>query len=100
MAPNHAAWDNYNSLEYFVSISRGTQANLMSRQRTESSRVVKYANMLSVSDRMLHYVLTYVLVPKHSNHSQVSELELQLIRAMKLNLKINWSYVIYQHMMH
>lgn len=56
--------------------------------------------MLSVSDRMLHYVLAYVLVPKHANHSQVSELELQLIRAMKLNLKINWPYVIYQHMMH
>lgn len=49
---------------------------------------------------MLHYVLAYMLVPKHSNHSQVSELELQLIRAMKLNLKINWAYVIYQHMMH
>lgn len=56
--------------------------------------------MLSVSDRMLHYVLAYVLVPKHSNHSQVSELELQMIKAMKLNLKINWAYVIYQHMMH
>ena len=32
--PDNAAWNNYNSLEYFVSISRGTQANLMSRQRT------------------------------------------------------------------
>lgn len=72
----------------------------MSWQRSESSRVVKYANMLSVSDRMLHYVLAHVLVPEHSNHSQVNELELQLIRAMKLNLKINWSYVIYYHMMH
>lgn len=98
--PDNDAWSNYNSLEYFVSISRGTQANLMSRQRTKSSRVVKYANMLSVSDRMLHYVLAYVLVPKYSNHFQVSELELQLIRALKLNLKINWAYVIYQHMMH
>lgn len=32
--PDNDAWSNYNSLEYFVSISRGTQANLMSRQRT------------------------------------------------------------------
>lgn len=76
LEPDHAAWENYNSMEYFVPISRGTQANLMSRQRSESSRVVKYANMLSVSDRMLHFILAYVLVPKHSNHSQVSELEL------------------------
>lgn len=74
--PDNDAWSDYNSLEYFVSISRGTQANLMSRQRTKSSRVLKYANMLSVSDTMLHYVLAYMLVPKHSNHSQVSELEL------------------------
>lgn len=29
--PDNAAWNNYNSLEYFVSISRGTQASLMSR---------------------------------------------------------------------
>lgn len=32
--PDNDAWSNYNSLKYFVSISRGTQANLMSRQRT------------------------------------------------------------------
>jgi hypothetical protein len=87
-------------MEYFVSISRGTQASLMSRQKSESLRVVKFANLLSVSDRMLHYALAYVLVPKHSNHAQVSELELQLIRALKMNMKINWAYVIYHHMKH
>lgn len=87
--PDTDAWSNYNSLEYFVSISRGTQASLVSQQKSESSRVVKFVNHLFVSDRMLHYVLAYVLVPKHSNHAQVSELELQLIRALKMNMKIN-----------
>lgn len=96
--PDTDAWSNYNSLEYFVSISRGTRASLMSRQKSEPSRVVILVNLLSVSDRMLHYVLAYVLVPKHSYHAQVSELE--LIRALKMNMKINWAYVIYHHMKH
>lgn len=98
--PVNDAWSNYNSLEYFVSISRGTLASLMSRQKSESSRVVKFANLLSVSGRLLHYVLACVLVPKHSNHAQASELELQLIRALEINMKINWAYVIYHHMKH
>ena len=70
----------------------------MSRQSQDSSRVVKVANMLTVSDRMLHYILVYILVPKHSNHAQVSEMEIQLIRAMKMDFKINWAYVIMHHM--
>lgn len=62
-------WKDFDTLNYFVEISCGTRDDLIGRQ-SQSSRVIKYAKSLTVSDRMLHYVLAYILVPRHSNHAK------------------------------
>ncbi|KAF1866127.1 hypothetical protein Lal_00043081 [Lupinus albus] len=47
------------------------------------------AGYLKLEYRLLHYFLSYVILPKFSNHSQISDIELQLMNAMKYNIKIN-----------
>jgi hypothetical protein len=92
-------WKDFDTLNYFVEISRGTHDDLIGRQ-SQSSRVIKYAKSLTVSDRMLHYVLAYILVPRHSNHAQVTDFDVFLIKALKMGWDINWSYLFFYHLKH
>ncbi|KAF1858983.1 hypothetical protein Lal_00000805 [Lupinus albus] len=58
------------------------------------------AGYLTLEDRLVHYFLTYVIFPKFSNHSQISDIELHLMYAIKYNIKINWAKMIMQQMWH
>ncbi|KAI5433285.1 hypothetical protein KIW84_020533 [Lathyrus oleraceus] len=49
---------------------------------------------------MLHYFIAYILMPKHSNHYQINDTEMQIIYAVKKKLQGNWAYVIMHHMFH
>lgn len=57
-----------------------------------------YAKNLTVSDRMLHYVIGYVLIPKDSNHSQINDLEMQILFAIKNRIRVNWILTIMYHL--
>lgn len=74
-------WATYDKLEYYYSICRFPRVVVVSGQRT--SRTLCYAKNLSVDDRMLHYVICHVLLPKDSNLSQINDLEMQVIFAVK-----------------
>ncbi|KAF1866141.1 hypothetical protein Lal_00031445 [Lupinus albus] len=56
------------------------------------------AGYLKLEERLLHYFLSYVILPKFSNHSQISDVELQLMYAIKYNIKINWTHMIIRQM--
>ncbi|KAF1869409.1 hypothetical protein Lal_00045272 [Lupinus albus] len=56
------------------------------------------AGHIKLEDRLLHYFLSYVILPKFSNHSQINDIELQLMFAMKYNIKINWTQMIMRQM--
>ncbi|KAF1894571.1 hypothetical protein Lal_00031391 [Lupinus albus] len=58
------------------------------------------AGYLTLEDRLIHYFLSYVILPKFSNHSQISDIELQLMYAIKFNIKINWAKMIMNQMWH
>lgn len=45
-------------------------------------------------------MISYVLIPKHLNHSQIGDLELQLMYAIKNKIQVNWAYTIMYHMKH
>jgi hypothetical protein len=47
---------------------------------------------------MIHYFLVYVLVPKFSNHATITDVEMQLLYAIKKKILVNWAYVILNHM--
>ncbi|KAF1872134.1 hypothetical protein Lal_00033788 [Lupinus albus] len=61
---------------------------------TVKNRDILSTGYLKLKDRLLHYFQSYVILPKFSNHSQISDIELQLVYAMKYNIKINWVQMI------
>ncbi|KAF1877060.1 hypothetical protein Lal_00033613 [Lupinus albus] len=73
------------------------------RKQHGFSETVKNRDILSVGylkleDRLLHYFLSNVILPKFSNHSQISDIELQLMYAKKYKIKINWAQMIMRQM--
>ncbi|KAF1889806.1 hypothetical protein Lal_00025135 [Lupinus albus] len=58
------------------------------------------AGYLTLENRLIHYFLSYVILPKFSNHSQICDIELQLMYAIKFNININWTKMIMNQMWH
>ncbi|KAF1884268.1 hypothetical protein Lal_00042920 [Lupinus albus] len=46
---------------------------------TVKNRDILFVGYLTMEDCLVHYLLTYVILPKFSNHSQIIDIELQLI---------------------
>ncbi|KAF1879715.1 hypothetical protein Lal_00039771 [Lupinus albus] len=95
--------DNYDRKELYISLCRISKEEIEQRKQQGFGETVKNRDILSVGylkleDRLLHYFLSYVVLPKFSNHSQISDIELQLMYAMKFNIKINWTQMIMQQM--
>ncbi|KAF1888350.1 hypothetical protein Lal_00043563 [Lupinus albus] len=67
---------------------------------TVKNRDILSGGYLTLEDRLIHYFLTYVILSKISNHSQIIDIELQLMYAIKFNIKINWAKMIMQQMWH
>ncbi|KAF1860218.1 hypothetical protein Lal_00033414 [Lupinus albus] len=98
-------WDDYDHKKFYLSICRISKNEIERRKQQSLGETVKNMDILSVGyltleDRLVHYFLTYVILPKFSNHSQISDIELQLMYAIKFNIKINWTKMIMQQMWH
>ncbi|KAF1898801.1 hypothetical protein Lal_00035560 [Lupinus albus] len=98
-------WDDYDRKKFYLSICRISKEEIERRKQqslgeTVKNRDILSAGYLSLEDRLVHYFLTYVILPKFSNHSQISDIELQLMYAIKFNIKINWTKMIMQQMWH
>ncbi|KAF1866062.1 hypothetical protein Lal_00013499 [Lupinus albus] len=96
-------WDNYDRKEFYLSLCRISKEEIEQRKQqgfgeTVNNRDILSAGYLKLEDRFLHYFMSYVILPKFSNHSQISDIELQLIYAMKYNIKINWALMIMRQM--
>ncbi|KAF1881650.1 hypothetical protein Lal_00039868 [Lupinus albus] len=64
--------------------------NQQSLGETVKNRDILSAGYLTLEDRLVHYFLTYVILPKFSNYSQISDIELQLMYAIKFNIKTSY----------
>ncbi|KAF1892773.1 hypothetical protein Lal_00042667 [Lupinus albus] len=98
-------WDDYDRKKFYLSICRISKEEIERRKQQSLGETVKNRDILSagyltLEDRLVHYFLTYVILPKFSNHSQISDIELQLMFAIKYNIKINWTEMIMQQMWH
>ncbi|KAF1860193.1 hypothetical protein Lal_00040449 [Lupinus albus] len=98
-------WDDYDRKKFYLSICRISKEEIERRKQQRLGETVKKRDILSagyltLEDRLVHYFLTYVILPKFSNHSQISDIELQLMYAIKYNITINWTKMIMQHMWH
>ncbi|KAF1862460.1 hypothetical protein Lal_00026994 [Lupinus albus] len=92
-------WDNYDRKGFYLSLCRISKEEIEQRKQPGFGKTVKNRDILSVGylkleERLLHYFLSYVILPKFSNHSEISDIELQLMYAMKYNIKINWALMI------
>ncbi|KAF1881637.1 hypothetical protein Lal_00039854 [Lupinus albus] len=58
---------------------------------TVRNRDILAVGNLNLEDRLLHYFLSFDIIPKYSNHSQINDMELKLMYALKHNLDINWA---------
>ncbi|KAF1888174.1 hypothetical protein Lal_00008087 [Lupinus albus] len=70
----------------------------MALGETDKNIDILVVGNLNLKDRMLHYYLSYVIMPKFSNHSQINDIELQLVYDLKHNLEINWALKLMRHM--
>ncbi|KAI5443445.1 hypothetical protein KIW84_012186 [Lathyrus oleraceus] len=52
-----------------------------------------------INDRLLHYFLAYVILPRNSNHYTVTDMEMQALYAIKKDILLNWSRLILHHLM-
>ncbi|KAF1884304.1 hypothetical protein Lal_00032308 [Lupinus albus] len=64
---------------------------------TVKNRDILSAGYLKLEHHLLHHFMSYVILPKFSNHSQISDIELQLMYVMNYNIKINWAQMIMRH---
>ncbi|KAF1865991.1 hypothetical protein Lal_00041689 [Lupinus albus] len=98
-------WDDYDRKGFYLSICRISKKEIERRKQQSLGETVKNRDILSagyltLEERLVHYFLSYVILPKFSNHSQISDIELQLMFDIKYNIKINWVKMIMQQMWH
>ncbi|KAF1894335.1 hypothetical protein Lal_00027183 [Lupinus albus] len=65
-------WDNYDRKEFYYSLCR------FSKEEIDLHKQMALGN-LNLEDRLLHYFLSYNIMPKFSNHSEINDIELQLM---------------------
>ncbi|KAF1888563.1 hypothetical protein Lal_00011337 [Lupinus albus] len=83
-------YDDYDHRKFYISICRISKEEIERQKQQSLGETVKNRDILStgyltLEDRLVHYFLTYVILPKFSNHSQI---------------KINWDKTIMQQMWH
>ncbi|KAF1891322.1 hypothetical protein Lal_00016953 [Lupinus albus] len=98
-------WDDYDRKRFYLSICRIPKEEIERRKQQSLGQTIKNMDILSVGyltleESLVHYFLSYVILPKFSNHSPISDIELQLMYAIKYNIKINWAKMIMQQMWH
>ncbi|KAI5397875.1 hypothetical protein KIW84_063620 [Lathyrus oleraceus] len=98
--PDTEGWENFNNLRFYFSMSRISEQEFFYARhaRSNSTKLFLSSKNMYVNDRMLHYFLAYMLVPKGNNYATIGNTEMQLMFAIKRNMKINWAYVILRHM--
>ncbi|KAF1896062.1 hypothetical protein Lal_00042355 [Lupinus albus] len=74
----------YDRKKFYLSICRISKVEIERRKQQSLGETVKNRDILSagylmLEDRLIHYFLSYVILPKFSNHSQISDIQLQLI---------------------
>ncbi|KAF1892935.1 hypothetical protein Lal_00035519 [Lupinus albus] len=98
-------WDDYDRKKFYLSMCRISKEEIERRNQQILGETFKNRDILSIGyltleDRLIHYFFSYVILPKYSNHSQISDIELQLMYAIKFNIKINWAKMIMNQIWH
>ncbi|KAF1888329.1 hypothetical protein Lal_00013861 [Lupinus albus] len=74
--------ENFDPTEVYKSFLRGPHLYIQGQ--------LTKAGSLSVENRLLHYIIAYILVQRNTNHAQPSVNDLRFMYAVKNNVMINW----------
>lgn len=90
----------YDKKEFYYGIFRLSEHDFIQKRKKIQSGKLLERNSWSVGifyidDRLIHYILGYVIVPKYSNHSTISDTEMEILYA---GIQVNWAYLILEHM--
>lgn len=100
--PDDEQWADYDKRSFYQSLARihpqVAQARRARGGGMSSDRELWTAGIFNIDDRMFHYFLTYVLFPRGGNHCLVTDLELQVLYAVKNRIPLHWSKLILFHM--
>lgn len=93
----------YDKKEFYYSIARLSEHEFFqNRKKIQGGRLPEknswFVGIFFIDDMLLHYTLGYVISPKYSNHSTMSDNEMQILYTIKNNIQVNWAYLILEHM--
>ncbi|KAF1885967.1 hypothetical protein Lal_00049397 [Lupinus albus] len=74
--------ENFDPTEVYKSFLRGPHLYIQGQLTKVGS--------LSVENRLLHYIIAYILVQRNTNHAQPTVNDLRFMYAIKNNVMINW----------
>ncbi|MED6141590.1 hypothetical protein PIB30_104985 [Stylosanthes scabra] len=84
----HDSWENYSLQEGLATI--GYRGNVIGKLSV---------NLVPTEIRILHYLLTYTILPRGGNHGVIQHEDVLVMWAMLKGYKICWPFFIIQHML-
>ncbi|MED6226826.1 hypothetical protein PIB30_107541 [Stylosanthes scabra] len=84
----HDSWDNYSLQDGLATI--GYRGNVVGKLSV---------NLVPTEIRILHYLLTYTILPRGGNHGVIQHEDVLVMWAMLKEYKICWPFFIIQHML-
>ncbi|KAI5389759.1 hypothetical protein KIW84_075164 [Lathyrus oleraceus] len=99
-----APWEDYSKHAFYYSLSRLSEHQLYNKRKKSfggdnSERVYWSPTKFSIDDRMLHYFMVYVIVPRFSNHCTITDPEMMLLYAIKTHFRVDRGHTILSRMM-
>jgi len=80
--------EDFNKVQYYKSCLKNPQAQVRTC----------YVGGLKLDERLLTLIVTWILTPRGSNHSVLTEEDLVYIYCIMKKIKINWIHIIKEHM--
>ncbi|MED6202708.1 hypothetical protein PIB30_108234 [Stylosanthes scabra] len=84
----HESWESYSLQEGLVTI--GYRGNVVGKLSV---------NLVPTEIRILHYLLTYTILPRGGNHGVIQHEDVLVMWAMLKGYKICWPFFLIQHML-
>jgi hypothetical protein len=99
-----APWEDYSKHAFYYGLSGLSEHQFYNKRKKSSGgdlpeRVYWSSAKFTLDDRMLHYFLVYVIVPRYSNHCTITDSEMTLLYAIKNNFCVDWGHNILCHML-
>ncbi|KAI5432051.1 hypothetical protein KIW84_035981 [Lathyrus oleraceus] len=99
-----APWEGYSNHVFYYGLSRLSEHQFYNKRKKSSGgdlpeRVYCSSAKFTLDDRMLHYFLVYVIVPRYSNHCTITDSKMLLLYAIKNNFLVDWGHTILCHML-